>query len=111
MNIELVILSLAVGIGTYLFRFLPTRFRAASGRQRTGALSRFFAAIGPAAIATLFVASILPLTSTLDGGTLCTLIGSVAVVALFWWRRDVVIATLGGATAYGLAYQALAIGV
>jgi hypothetical protein len=69
-----------------------------------GRLERFLAATGPAAIGTLFVASILPLISP-DLTTLLPGIGgTLAVVAVFLARRSVVAATLAGALVYGLAF-------
>jgi hypothetical protein len=106
MRIEILFLALIVGAFTYGFRFIPTRTALKTLHQR-GPLSRFLAATGPAAIATLFVASILPefhaqwhLLAPLCGGTL-------AVLATFWVTGSAVTATLTGSLAYGLIFAIL----
>jgi branched-subunit amino acid transport protein AzlD len=106
MRTDLIILAVIVGIGTYLFRLLPTRFGARMPGG-DGIWSRFIGATGPAAIATLFIASILPLVQAQALSLVCTLIGSAMVLAAYFWRRNVVLATLAGAAAYGLTYQLL----
>lgn len=106
MRTDLIILAVIVGIGTYLFRLLPTRFGARMPGG-DGIWSRFIGATGPAAIATLFIASILPLVQAQTLTLVCTLIGSAMVLAVYFWRRNVVLATLTGAVAYGLIYQVL----
>ncbi len=106
MNTDLVILSLAVGAFTWAFRFGPTRLRlpgAASG----GAVSRFLAATGPAAIATLFTASVLPMLTGPAAGRVPLAAGILAVLAVYGWRRSVLAATLAGAACYGIAVHFL----
>jgi branched-subunit amino acid transport protein AzlD len=103
---DALMLALIVGAVTYAFRFGPTQIHQGD-LSKDGALARFLAATGPAAIATLFVASILP---TLRGGALMPeVIGVAGVIGLFIWRRSVVVATLGGALFYGAAFGLLAI--
>lgn len=102
MRPELVVVAVIVGLGTWLFRAVPARF----GNRLVTPNSRLAAAmegIGPAAIATLFVASIMPELS--GGGTriLLLLIGSTATILTFRLRRNVVLATIAGAIAYGVA--------
>jgi Branched-chain amino acid transport protein (AzlD) len=98
-------LALIVGGATYLFRFAPTQMKLGN-MPHGGVLARFLAATGPAAIATLFVASILP---SLAGAALIPIVaGVIGVVGIFVWRRSVVMATLGGALAYGAAFGVLA---
>ncbi|WP_299475293.1 hypothetical protein [Cypionkella sp.] len=64
-------------------------------------MARFLASTGPAAIATLFVASALPM---LKGGVpLPLVIGTLAVLAVYGASRSVVTATLAGSVGYGLA--------
>ena len=99
MRIEVLALAVLVGAATWVFRSLPMRFDL-SGLRPEGGLSRLLAATGPAAIAALFVASILP--SVAGGQGLPFWGGSAAVIALWFWRRSVVLATLGGALAFGL---------
>lgn len=106
MNTDLVIVAFVVGLGTWLFRFLPTRLGSLS-QSRGGALTRSLESIGPAAIATLLVASLLPdLVATAESRPL-VLIGCGATVLAFLVRRSVVGATIVGAVAYGLAYRVL----
>jgi branched-subunit amino acid transport protein len=106
MNMELLAVALMTGAANWAFRVLPTLTR--TDRLAPGGwLERFLAATGPAAIGTLFVASILPLLS----GTMATLLpgiaGTIAVVAVYLGNRSVVAATLGGAVVYGLAFWLL----
>lgn len=98
MREEILILALLVGAANWLFRYGPTRL---SGEARPGGpLSRFLAATGPAAIATLVVASVQPMA--LDGQLLPLLAGGGAVLGLWLWRRSVVVATLGGSAVFAL---------
>lgn len=99
MRAEILTLSLIVGAFTWAFRYFPTRLDLSSIPQG-GRLSRFLAATGPAAIATLFTASALPIV---QGGLPVPLaLGTVAVLAVFAASRSVVGATLAGAAGYGL---------
>lgn len=100
MRFEILALALIVGTCTWAFRFFPTKADL-SGIKPDGILARFLASTGPAAIATLFVASALPM---LRGGVpLPLMIGTAAVLAMFAATRSVVMATLAGAVGYGLA--------
>jgi len=67
-----------------------------------GMLSRFLAATGPAAIATLFVASVLPMVQ--GAVPLPMVVGTLAVIAVYAVSRSVVGATLAGSAAYGAAF-------
>jgi branched-subunit amino acid transport protein len=106
MNADLLTVALLAGAANWAFRALPVITR--SDRMATsGWLERFLSATGPAAIATLFVAAILPALSP-DVRTLLPLIaGVLAVLAIYAARRSVVLATLAGALAHGLAVWAL----
>lgn len=103
MNTEFLIVTILVGLGTWLLRFLPTRFLRGSG-DPDAPLSRFLSATGPAAIAALYVGSVLPMVSTDLQAFAPLIVGSIAVVALYGWRRDISIATVGGAVVYGLVF-------
>lgn len=98
MRAEIVTLALIVGAFTWAFRFLPTRADL-SAMPRGGALARFLAATGPAAIATLFTASALPYLQA--GVPLPLLCGTAAVLASYALSRSVVGATMAGSAAYG----------
>lgn len=101
MRAEILTLALLVGAFTWAFRVLPTRADL-SAMPEGGLLSRFLAATGPAAIATLFTASVLPMV---QGGMPVPLAGgTVAVLALFAATRSVVAATLAGSVAYGALF-------
>ncbi|EEW25638.1 AzlD domain-containing protein [Rhodobacter ferrooxidans] len=103
MDGSLLMLALIVGGCNWAFRFLPTKLDL-SGQAPEGVLARFLAATGPAAIATLFVASVLPMVSG-DWAKMAPLgAGVLAVVAVFAWRRSVVQATLAGAAVYGAVF-------
>lgn len=97
MRWEVLALALVVGAANWGFRYLPIRFGLGSGAEG-GVLARFLAAVGPAAIATLFVASALPFVAA--GAVLAPVLGTAAVLAVWVWRRSVVLATLAGAVAY-----------
>lgn len=101
MNVEVLLLALVVGAANWGFRYLPIRFGLGSGAEG-GLLARFLAAVGPAAIATLFVASSLPFVQA--GAVAAPLAGTAGVVAVWLWRRSVVLATLAGAVAYAAAF-------
>lgn len=103
MNTEFVIVTVLVGLGTWLLRYLPTRFMRGTGDPQAP-LSRFLAATGPAAIAALYVGAVIPLLSIELDDIAPLLSGSGAVVAVYLWRRDVTLATLGGALAYGAVF-------
>ncbi len=102
MRADLVILALVVGAFTWAFRYGPTRLRLPGGGA-DGAMSRFLAATGPAAIATLFTASVLPMLADPAGDRIALAFGILAVLAVWAWRRSVLLATLAGAACYGLA--------
>lgn len=106
MNPELLTLALLVGVANWIFRYGPMRLDLGA-RAETGPLARFLAATGPAAIATLVVASVLPMArdAALAGPLVA---GTGAVLAVWVWRRSVVLATLAGSLAYGAAFAALA---
>ena len=70
-----------------------------------GWLSRFLAATGPAAIATLVAASIWPMVPVNKAEAVPLTTGILVVLAVFGWRRSVVQATMAGAVAFGVAYQ------
>ncbi|GLS86760.1 hypothetical protein GCM10010873_17340 [Cypionkella aquatica] len=100
MRFEILALALIVGGCTWAFRFFPTKADL-SGIKPDGILARFLASTGPAAIATLFVASALPML-TADVPVPLGL-GTAAVLAVFASTRSVVMATLAGSVGYGLA--------
>lgn len=99
---DVLTLALIVGAFTWAFRYLP--LRTALHAVRPGSvIGRFLGATGPAAIATLFVAEILPYLRGVVGGQAALVAGVVAVVAVYGWRRSVVLATLAGSVMFGLA--------
>ena len=101
MNWELLAVALMAGAANWAFRVLPTLAR--SDRLTSGGwLERFLAATGPAAISTLFVASIQPLVAPGIGPLLPVVAGTLAVLAVFAVSRSVVAATLAGAVVHGL---------
>ena len=100
MNPDLVLLAVIVGGFTWAFRFLPIKLRL-GGDTTDGPLARFLASTGPAAIATLFVASALPMLAT---DHLPLILGTLAVLMVWVWRRSVVLATLAGSLAYGVTF-------
>ena len=98
---EAVVLSVIVGACTWGFRYLPLRL----GLQNVapgGAVGRFLAATGPAAIATLFAAELLPHLRAIDSQPVPLGLGLLAVLSVFFWRRSAVLATIAGSVAYGV---------
>jgi branched-subunit amino acid transport protein len=100
MRVEVVELALIAGGLTYLWRYLPLRADLAK-LPADGPLSRFLAATGPAAIATLFVAEMMPLLHATAPQQGRAGVGVLAVLLAYRWRRSVVFATLAGALACG----------
>lgn len=101
MRVEILTLALIVGSFTWAFRFFPTKLDL-SAMKPDGILARFLASTGPAAIATLFVASVLPMVKS--GLPLPLIAGTTAVLAAYGATKSVVAATLTGSAAYGLAF-------
>lgn len=102
MRVEVVTLALAVGALTWAFRALPLRTALHAVRPDT-VVGRFLAATGPAAIATLFVAELLPYVRAVNAGHVPLVAGVVAVLMGYYWRRSVVLATLAGSVVFGVA--------
>ena len=105
MRAELLTLALIVGAFTWAFRFFPTKLDV-SAMKPDGVLARFLASTGPAAIATLFVASVLPMLQ--QGLPVPLIAGTAVVLATYLASRSVVGATLAGSAGYGLAVWLLA---
>lgn len=103
MRSELIIVALATGLGTWLFRFIPTQLQVPTGRG-DGWLARLFASVGPAAIATLLIAGLLPSLTTPSPQIAALAAGMLTVVITFVVTRSVALPTLLGACAYGLAF-------
>ncbi len=101
MRPELLTLALIVGAFTYAFRFLPTRADLTRLGER-GPLSRFLSSTGPAAISTLFTASIFPSLSGTWAANAPVFAGIIAVLATTWASRSVVLSALAGSAAYGV---------
>jgi hypothetical protein len=101
MRPEILTLALIVGAFTWAFRFFPTR-QDLSSMAKNGWASRFLAATGPAAIATLFTASALPIVS--EGMPLPLAVGTAGTLVCFALTRSVVGATIAGAVGYGFGF-------
>lgn len=100
MNWDLLTVAVMVGAANWAFRALPILAR--TDRLAAGGwLERFLSATGPAAIATLFVASILPALVPEVATLLPVITGTLAVLATWFAHRSVVVATLAGALAHG----------
>lgn len=102
MRPEVLTLALAVGALTWAFRYLPMRTGLHAVRPDT-VIGRFLAATGPAAIATLLAAELLPYLWVALTGQVPLVAGIAAVLAVFRWQRAVVPATLAGSALFGLA--------
>ncbi len=99
MSAEVLTLAVIVGVFNYLFRYFPLRMRLQTAD--TGPMARFLSSTGPAAIATLAVASGLPL---LQAQALPVVGGVAAVCGVFLWRKSVVMATMAGSLVYGAIF-------
>ncbi len=102
MRADVLQLALLSGGLTYVWRYVPLRLTLGD-MPKDGLLSRFLAATGPAAIATLFVAEMLPLLHGTQAVQGRAGVGVLAVILAFSWRKSVVFATLAGACACGVA--------
>jgi branched-subunit amino acid transport protein len=101
MNWDLLTVAVLAGAANWAFRALPVITR--SDRMAVGGwLERFLSATGPAAIATLFVAAILPSLTPDLRALMPVIAGTLAVLGVYVLRRSVVLATLAGALAHGL---------
>lgn len=103
MNWDLMAVAMLAGAANWAFRVLPTLARTERLRMG-GRFERFLGATGPAAIGTLFVASILPVLTADLQEMLPAAIGTGAVLLIYLKNRSVVGATLGGAVLYGLTF-------
>ncbi len=104
MNADLVALALIVGAANWAFRYLPTRLDLSDAPQG-GLFARFLAATGPAAIATLAVASLQPLVASAQLADLAPVaVGVLGVAVAYFASHSVALATLAGAVLYGVAY-------
>ncbi len=99
MSAKVLAVALLAGLANYAFRVLPMYLPALRSPPR-GLLGRFLSATGPAAIATLMSASLLPMLSAAPSGLAPVVAGVMSVVAIWLWRRSVALSTLGGAIAY-----------
>lgn len=106
MNLDLVLMAVMAGAANWAFRALPTMLMRGEARAE-GWTARFLASTGPAAIATLLVASVLPQLWPVPRDLIPLALGTLATVLAFWPRRSVSAGTLCGAFAYGLAVWAL----
>lgn len=101
MNWDLFAVASLAGAANWAFRALPILAR--TDRMAPGGwLERFLSATGPAAIATLFAASILPALVPDFLRLLPVATGTLAVLATFLARRSVALATLAGALVHGV---------
>jgi hypothetical protein len=103
MNGGLILMAVLAGAANWAFRALPTMVLRKPPRPE-GAMAQFLAATGPAAIATLFVASVLPQLYPVPRDMVPLAAGVLATIAAFLPRRSVAIATLVGALAYGTVF-------
>ncbi|NGM45180.1 hypothetical protein G5B31_06480 [Rhodobacter sp. SGA-6-6] len=106
MSADLVILALLAGAANWAFRALPVLLMKREARPG-GVAARFLASTGPAAIATLFVASVLPQLWPVPRDLWPLAAGVAATVLAFLPRRSVVAGTLCGAAGYAAAFWAL----
>jgi branched-subunit amino acid transport protein len=106
LDTEFLIVTILVGLGTWMLRYLPIRLMRGSA-DPDAPFSRFLAATGPAAIAALYIGSVVPMVAPDMAANAPLFGGTVAVVLAYYWRRDVTIATLCGAIVYGLIFAGI----
>lgn len=107
MNWDLLTVAVMAGAANWAFRALPVLART-DKLAVGGWLERFLSATGLAAIATLFVAAILPALTPEMARLLPVIIGTLAVLGVFFFSRSVVLATLAGAFAHGMTVWLIA---
>lgn len=107
MNWDLLAVACLAGAANWAFRAGPILLHSDRMGAR-GWLERFLSATGPAAIATLFTASILPALVPDPSSLVPVLAGTLAVLGTWLVRRSVVLATLAGALVHGIAFWLVA---
>jgi branched-subunit amino acid transport protein AzlD len=106
---EVILLVCVVGLFNWGFRAVPTQIKFA-GLKPNGIAQRFFAAIGSAAIASLFAVAVLPILDFqgMDAQSRAqfapALTGLVVIVIVFWRTRSVAISTFLGTLFYALVF-------
>ncbi|WP_112311102.1 AzlD domain-containing protein [Pseudogemmobacter bohemicus] len=103
MNPDLILMAVLAGLANWGFRALPILLMRGEARPG-GLMAGFLASTGPAAIATLFVASALPRLWPEQTDLVPLAMGVLITVLAFLPRRSVVVATLAGSLAYGIAF-------
>lgn len=102
----MVILSTAI---TYSLRFVPiwlsTSRKFASFFSPEKSDSAWIKAVGPSAILSLFLVSVVPQSSAMPDSKalMATFAGIIMTVAAYKIRKDIVLSTLSGIGCYGLA--------
>ena len=102
----LFLMAALAGVANWAFRAVPTLLSRREPRPG-GVLAGFLAATGPAAIATLCVAPVLPQLYPAPRDVLPLVAGVLATVLAFLPRKSVVMATLAGAVGYGAVFGLL----
>ena len=107
MKLDYFLVCVAVGVGTYLFRYLPSRLGTSPGRAMRGPLGAFLASVGVASVAALLAASLEPfLVQALQPAGLAyaaaAVAGLFATYGAFRLSRSVALATLLGAAVFGV---------
>ena len=96
-RLDVLALCVLLGLCTWALRYLPMLWGSS---LKEGWVARLMGATGPAAIMTLFTASILP--EFAQEPNLQLPFGIGATILVFYTSRSVVAATLCGAATYGL---------
>lgn len=103
MNSDLILMAALAGLANWGFRALPILVME-SEPKAGGIFARFLASTGPAAIATLFVASVVGQLYPEPREVLPLTAGIIGTILGFTPRKSVVVGTLAGALSYGLAF-------
>lgn len=103
LDMDIFWIAILAGLANWAFRALPTMLMT-SQPTAGSILSKFLASTGPAAIATLFVGTILPEFYPEPRHILPLVLGVLATVLAFLPHKSVVVATLSGSVVYGFAY-------
>nr|WP_256548338.1 L-valine transporter subunit YgaH [Xenorhabdus bovienii] len=103
---RILLIGIVVGVANFLFRYLPLRFGVnRSPMTKAGNTGVVLDSIGIASICSLLIVSGIPDVIREHNKFFPTLIGCLIICLLFYKTRSISIATLSGATVFGLTFK------